>query len=63
MQMRRQKSNQNSRMSEFRLETLSHSIAKFSVVKARRETKLNYDVEGIQTDIVTRGLVSEKSEY
>ena len=57
--VRRPESTQNSLLSEFRLETLSHSITKFSAVKARRETKLNYYIEGIQTDILTRGLVSE----
>ena len=57
--VRMQESTQNSRLSEFSLETLSHLIAKFSVVKAGRDTKLNYYVEGIQTDILTRGLVSE----
>ena len=57
--VRKQKSIHNIRLSEFRLETLS----KFSMVKARGETKLNYYVEGIQTDTLTRGLVSEKSEY
>ena len=60
--VRRQRSTQNSRLSEFRLEILSHLIVKVSAVKARRETKLNYYIEGIQTDILTRGLVSERSE-
>ena len=60
---RKQKSTQNSRLNEFWLETLSYSITKFSAVKARWETKLNYYIEGVQTDILPWGLVSEKSDY
>ena len=58
-----QKTTQHDILSKFGLEALSHSIANFSVVKVWRETKCDYYVEETQTDISTKQLVSEKSEW
>ena len=55
--VRDQKSTLYSTLHEFGLETLSYWITNFSVVKAQREMKLNYYIEGIQTDISTKQLM------
>ena len=57
VKVRDQKSTQHSTLSEFGLETLSHLIINFSAIKARRETKLDYYVEEMQTNISTKQLV------
>ena len=58
---RRPESTLHSKLTEFKLETLFHSITSSGAIKVRRETKLKYFIEVIQTDISTRGLSSEKS--
>ena len=49
-----QKVVQRSILSEFGLETLSHSIANFSAVKVQRETKFDYYIEETRTGISTK---------
>ena len=45
------------------LETLSHSIGVYSVIKAQRETATEYYIEDDLMNISTKWLVRKKSEW